>query len=680
MSRLVILYFGSLMFRSLLIGVLAWTVTIFLRGVANRHAVWVAVLLIMVLLPVFDAILPGPLVPGAVRDIVVQRLPDINWLRRETTVEFSPVTSTPPYEFATERRINGWNLVLFSYVLITATSLLRLALGYRTLAKVKASSGRIAPAILARIAEESLPVVYESETVLVPLAAGIARPYILLPINWKSWDEWKLRAVLSHELTHIQRRDFGVAVLAAINSCVHWFNPLAWWVQGQLRSLAEHACDEASILRAGDPVRYAEILLQFSFATQGAGRIRVGGVAMAGQFIKSRIKRVLTIEKPGNGMLSNATWAVIFMLAAPVLYLSAAIHGAPESTVQELVSPLAAWVERVAAIITPEERLAYQGLQSDSERQHFIEQFWSRRFPSWPDEVAYIIRDEERIAYQSLKTEEERQHFIEQFWQRMDPSPGTPENEFKNEYFRRLEYAKRAFVEPSAWWKADRGRIYIMYGEPNKVDAYATGGLHVSRQGEVASYPFLRWQYRRINGIGDNVAFDFQDPTRTGEFHLAPPGTLAIGSISPQSNTVEEVRIRGNGAVPMETIKANIQTNIGDRLDQGVVTSDVQRLYGIGSFDDVSAEITGGSNGGKVVTFDVTEKLPARRASGALPFVTLRTQTEYRIGDVKVVGATVLNEAQIKDLLGLVAGEVYNESRLARALRISRKSTMTVGT
>jgi hypothetical protein len=102
MSRLVILYFGSLMFRSLLIGVLAWTVTIFLRGVANRHAVWAAVLLIMVLLPVFDAILPGPLVPGAVRDIVVQRLPDINWLRRETTVEFSPVTSTPPYEFATK--------------------------------------------------------------------------------------------------------------------------------------------------------------------------------------------------------------------------------------------------------------------------------------------------------------------------------------------------------------------------------------------------------------------------------------------------------------------------------------------------------------------------------------------------------------------------------------------------
>ena len=49
-----------------------------------------------------------------------------------------------------------------------------------------------------------------------------------------------------------------------------------------------------------------------------------------------------------------------------------------------------------------------------------------------------------------------------------------------------------------------------------------------------------------------------------------------------------------------------------------------------------------------------------------LPLATLRAQTEYRIGDIKITGATVLNEAQIKDVLGLVPGEVFNESRLRK--------------
>ena len=59
-------------------------------------------------------------------------------------------------------------------------------------------------------------------------------------------------------------------------------------------------------------------------------QIHVGGVAMAAQTTKSRVERVLTLQKPGTGMLSVAAWAVVVMLATPVLYLSAAIHSLPQ--------------------------------------------------------------------------------------------------------------------------------------------------------------------------------------------------------------------------------------------------------------------------------------------------------------------------------------------------------------
>src|SRR5262249_45352336 len=54
----------------------------------------------------------------------------------------------------------------------------------------------------------------------------------------------------------------------------------------------------------------------------------------------------------------------------------------------------------------------------------------------WLDqEVVYIITAEERAAFLSLTNNEERARFIEQFWQRRDPTPGTPENEFKQEHY-----------------------------------------------------------------------------------------------------------------------------------------------------------------------------------------------------------------------------------------------------
>ena len=77
------------------------------------------------------------------------------------------------------------------------------------------------------------------------------------------------------------------------------------------------------------------------------------------------------------------------------------------------------------------------------------------------EDVAYIITDEERTAFKRLQTDEEREQFIEQFWLRRDPTPDSIENEFKEEHYRRIAYANERFASGIPGWKTDLSLIHI---------------------------------------------------------------------------------------------------------------------------------------------------------------------------------------------------------------------------
>ncbi len=74
---------------------------------------------------------------------------------------------------------------------------------------------------------------------------------------------------------------------------------------------------------------------------------------------------------------------------------------------------------------------------------------------------AYIISDEERKAFKNLSNDEEREAFIEQFWLRRNPNPDSPDNEFREEHYRRIAYANEHYAAGKPGWKTDRGHIYI---------------------------------------------------------------------------------------------------------------------------------------------------------------------------------------------------------------------------
>src|SRR5215467_7421068 len=154
-----------------------------------------------------------------------------------------------------------------------------------------------------------------------------------------------------------------------------------------------------------------------------------------------------------------------------------------------------------------------------------LKQELGKTYKKWLDEdVRWIITDEERSAFMQLSNDEERDQFIEAFWARRDPTPDTPENEFKEEHYRRIAYANEHFAAGIPGWKSDRGRIYIMYGPADEIESHPSGGTYDRPQeeggGTTSTYPFEDWRYRYLEGIGQEVIIEFVDTCMCGDYHM----------------------------------------------------------------------------------------------------------------------------------------------------------------
>ena len=154
-----------------------------------------------------------------------------------------------------------------------------------------------------------------------------------------------------------------------------------------------------------------------------------------------------------------------------------------------------------------------------------LKQELSSTYKKWLNEdVVYIITPEEKSAFKQLSNDEERDQFIEQFWLRRDPTPDTPENEYKEEHYRRIAYANEHFGAGIPGWKTDRGRIYITWGPPDQITAHPTGGTYDRPQeeggGTTSTYPFEDWRYRYLEGVGQEVELEFVDQCMCGDYHL----------------------------------------------------------------------------------------------------------------------------------------------------------------
>lgn len=296
-----------------------------LKNPSVKLAAWTAILCASLLLPLLGNGLPKI----SLRIMPAATLPVPGAFDPRSTLAQPPMASGEPLAMmqravqptpTTPKPTNpapfDWmSLAIITYSAVAAALLMRLLFGIvvaRRLLRRSRATGRTYNGIEVR----------ESQAVLSPVAMGFAPSVIVLPAEWRTWDEAKLNAVLAHERSHVRRRDPIVQAIAAFHRALLWHSPLSWVLHWQLVRLAEEASDDAAVAATQDRAGYAETLL--AFMNRGVRRVSWQGVAMARYGRpETRIDRILD----GTGMprgVTRGSLATIIILAAPLACLVAA--------------------------------------------------------------------------------------------------------------------------------------------------------------------------------------------------------------------------------------------------------------------------------------------------------------------------------------------------------------------
>jgi GWxTD domain-containing protein len=347
-----------------------------------------------------------------------------------------------------------------------------------------------------------------------------------------------------------------------------------------MRAERDNCCDDLAVAATGDARQYAAALTALEQNRWAAHELALA--ATGGSLVK-RIRRLLQQpERP------SAAWTPIF--SAGVLAVSAgialagwqaqppqkaqprvpAVLPAPPAAPVAVELPAAPVRKRAPQLLAQAQQSVEEQLKSQLQREGTANQ-QPTPYKKWLNEdVAYIITDQERAAYKALATDEEREQFITQFWQIRDPTPGTAENEFKDEHYRRIAYANMAFSSSVPGWKTDRGRIYITYGPPDELEDHSAGGA-------TSTVPFQRWRYRFIEGTGTNVIIEFVDSDKTGEFRMTTGTRIfqfqSAGNPPASANIFTSV---GDGPkVTLSVTSAKVNTQVSLALPSGSGKTDI---------------------------------------------------------------------------------------------------------
>jgi beta-lactamase regulating signal transducer with metallopeptidase domain len=350
--------------RTLVIAAVAGLVT-FIVGVKNlslRLSIWKSVVCAALAMPILAACLP-PLqvsvpVPGRIQRIfeggVKAQVPSVDLAvhsvstaSRIAAASPAPViarhmipsndASRPHDSYTPSARISRSSIELAIYAGGASFLAFRFLLGWYLSRKLRQASRVIHDiGVTARFRARcsaaqlrALPRFAESDRLAVPLTCGVVRPAVLLPADWRTWDVEKLDAVLTHEISHVARRDALSERLALLHRSIFWFSPLAWWLPRCVADLAEEASDEAALAAGAEPTKYAEILLGFLEDLNSASwRARWQGVAMAeAGSAEKRLNRILngrTVMSMKQGKKSFV--AILIFASVPVVLVAAALQ------------------------------------------------------------------------------------------------------------------------------------------------------------------------------------------------------------------------------------------------------------------------------------------------------------------------------------------------------------------
>lgn len=382
---------------------------------------------------------------------------------------------------------------------------------------------------------------FESCLVDAPMVLGHFRPFILMPIGLLAGlPAGQIEAILLHELAHIRRFDYLVNVVERFVEGLLFYHPAVWWMARVIRNERESCCDDAVVAMSGKAHEYAVALAALEEKRWSGQELAMA--ATGGSLVK-RIRRLLYPKGP-NSIWTPLCAVAVFVVTA-VVAVNTLYAAPPQQNSTAQTSPYMKWLN---------------------------------------GDVVYIITAAERAEFLKLTDDEEREHFVEQFWERRNPTPGSAENEFKKEHYRRIAWANEHYGATVPGWKTDRGRLYIMWGPPDEIDSHLPGD-------EASAFPYEMWRYRYIEGIGENVEFGFTDLSRNGEYPLTLDPRKGIGPY--EKPIIARVRVAPNiqaqnlisqaaPIYPPEAMQARVQGVVRFRIEigKGGRVSNVQLMNG----------------------------------------------------------------------------------------------------
>jgi GWxTD domain-containing protein len=350
---------------------------------------------------------------------------------------------------------------------------------------------------LSRRIRLSRPVVLlESTLAQTPLTLGMLRPVILVPLGLLAGlPAAQIEAVLLHELAHIRRHDYLVNLAQSVIEGLLFYHPAVWWVSHRIRAEREFCCDDLVVAATNDAGSYVRALSALEhhrdLANQAALAATSGPLVLRVRRLLGRSAAPRAVSGSVLGLLALATCAAL-------------VAWQPEP------APVPEPIPVPAPAPKPEPVPAPQAQQAPQDRPRAELETPYRR---WLDtEVLYVITPEERDAFLALITDDERQKFIEQFWQRRDPTPGSEQNEFREEHYRRIAWANDQFsFGQTPGWRAIRGAFYIAFGPPDRIVS-ATD-----------PEPTEQWEYKYIEGLGSDVRASFILDIASGDYRLRIP-------------------------------------------------------------------------------------------------------------------------------------------------------------
>lgn len=318
---------------------LAWAMAwVFRRHAAMRHMIRLTVLMALPAIPVLAYLSPPhyPLqlrLPVAVSDVARSFVAQKHIVR---STDRPPVTSDgiglDPGLPRHRSKATNWRLIGIALVGVWAGGVLLFALrplvavfGLRRLYR-NSEAGHLTAFHRSTLDEQvGLTRPWQlrfdkSGAATTAMTWGFAKPVVLLPTDAPEWSEDRYRAVLLHELAHVQRADSLTQILTHCVCALYWFHPGVWLTAGAMRQDSEAAADD-TVLRSGvRPSIYAYELMQMG--RQSSGR-HIGSGLVSVSFlrrskIETRISAIVDKELDRGGV-SWRNAQILFVLSALIV-------------------------------------------------------------------------------------------------------------------------------------------------------------------------------------------------------------------------------------------------------------------------------------------------------------------------------------------------------------------------